>query len=139
MGVNASIEGSNPSFSASLPAHWLQGRADDVSVVGARLVEIVREVPRIPDDDILILDRLTVDPRPQVRRVGRADRDDTVVDLPRVVAKEPDVAARERPVGRRGREAVVLARDDVVGLARDAVLDAPFPLSLRCARARSCS
>src|SRR6266540_4486340 len=65
---------------------------------------------------------------------SRADRGDAVVDLTRVVAEDPDVATRERPVRRSGRDAVVVSRNDVVGLTGDAVLDAPLPLARRYSR-----
>jgi hypothetical protein len=51
----------------------LQGRTDDVTVMAGQLVDVVREVRGAPDDDILVPDRLAVDPRANVRRIGRAD------------------------------------------------------------------
>jgi hypothetical protein len=76
--VNASIEGSNPSFSAS---KRLQGRTDDVTVMAGQLVDVVREVRGVR----------------QCSPHGASRWQRTVVDLPWVVAEEPHVASRERP------------------------------------------
>ena len=61
----------------------LQGRTDDVTVMAGQLVDVVREVRGVP--------------RPNVRRMGRADGNAPVVDLPWLVAEEPHVASRQRP------------------------------------------
>jgi len=56
-----------------------------VPEVARRLgADVVREVRAVPDDDVFTVDPLAVDEPRQIRRVGRPDCGDAVVDLVRV-------------------------------------------------------
>jgi len=113
----------------------LQVRANDVTEMPGRFaLDVVREVRAVRHDDVHTIDRLTVDPRIDPRLVRRTDRDHAVIDLGSVVAKDPDIAARERRIGFRRGHAVARAGNDVVCLAGRLVLDPPPALSTRIAR-----
>src|ERR687892_120200 len=89
----------------------------------------MRRVGAVPDDYVGAIDRLVVDEVADVGLIGRASCHDPAVDLGAPVADEPQVALREGPVGGGCCHAVVGAGNDLVGLARVAVLNAPPALA----------
>src|SRR5947207_15305688 len=107
------------------PAAGHERRADDVvRVRRAVMGDVVREMGSVPDDQVLVDDRLVVD-EPVELRLGA--RRGLVVDLVRPVAERPQVALRVR-VAERG--AVVRAGADLVRVAR-AAPQAPAALARR--------
>ena len=76
-----------------LPVDRLKAGADDVPECARRLFgHVVREMPRVPDHHVLVVDRLPVFEAVEVRLGGRSYGNDPVVDLRPAVAQNPDIA-----------------------------------------------
>src|SRR5882762_382101 len=92
------------------------------------MIDVVGEVPSVPDHNVLTVDRFAIDPTVEPGFKGRPDRHGAVVDFAAAVTQNPHIAARERPIWHLGRDPVFGAGNDVVGLARRLVGDPPFAL-----------
>ena len=86
-------------------------------VTGRLGVDVVCEVRRIPNHNVLAIDRLAVDPLTNVCLEGRPYRDRTVINLCPAVTHDPNIAAPKRPVWLRCSYPIICARDDVIAFA----------------------
>jgi hypothetical protein len=96
-------------------SRWMQSPRGRDSADPVRAVAGIRG---LPDHHVFVVERFAVHEVAVVGLEGRPGRNHAVVDLGvRLPANDPDIALWERPVGRLGGHAVVMAGDDLVGCA----------------------
>jgi len=105
---------------------------------GTLVCNVMREVSAIPQNDILLENRLTVHPFADLGICVDAGRHvKPVVDLVAMVTENPNIPGAEWPVRSLGGDPVFGSRHDLISGARGDVLHPPFALVPRVAWPRN--